>query len=317
MSKKQNLLKQPNSLTSALYNLNRNQKRIFYTLIQGVMANTLNKVEDGYELQIKHSDYAGLFDSDNASREIGAALREFSDNKNGSNNIVFLLPDENVGDDLGLSTKHIVTGIMHLPKSRKSSITINHSIFNMLKDTDSKYTMFLLSNAGRLQSPYAMRLYETICQWRSTKSTLKHECDWIRERFFMPNSYNIASNFRNKFLVPAVKEINEKTDLIITYEELCEGARKNSVSHILFKWKEKNNKSKPIKNEVFEPTLEAAIQTYCDLKNNVRLPTSHELNNLKVRAGELMMQDAGYEFTIEFTAKVKKAESANNSELVA
>ncbi|HIF9347121.1 TPA: RepB family plasmid replication initiator protein [Photobacterium damselae] len=304
MAKKQDVLKQPNSLTAAVYNLNRNQKRVFYSLIQGVMANSLNKVEDGYELQIVHSEYASTFGSDNASREIGAALREFNDNKNGSNSIVFLMPDEDVGDDIGIQGKQIVTGITHRPKSRCSSITVNNSIYRMLKDTDAKYTMFLLSNAGKLQNPYAMRLYETICQWRSTKVQLKHACDWIRDRFCMPSSYKIPSNFRNKFLIPAVKEINEQTDIILDYEELFEGDRKNSVSHILFKWKEKGHRSFKI-SESFEPSLENAVSTYSKIINKTELPTKKEIDNLTNYISDLVKD--GFIIDGDFFALMAKA----------
>jgi plasmid replication initiation protein len=302
------VVKQPNAVTSAIYNFSRNQKRVFYVLLQAIANKELNKVKGVYECKIKHQDYATLFETDNASREISAAFESF-DKKGGANSIILLNPEEDVGDDLGKSTITIVVKSEHKPKSGYSSFQILEETFDILKSTDNKFTMFLLSYAGKLQNPYAMRLYETICQWKNTCDSRKIACAWMRSQYVMPKSYNLSSNFRNKFLVPAVREITEKTNIKLTYEELYEGERKNSVSHIHFKWLDSDRKTSKQKVLIFETTLEQAVKTYTDLINNVRLPSVQELENI----GNFLLDlgSEGFDLGPEFWTQYKAAMLAN------
>lgn len=305
---KRDIVKQPNALTTAIYNFSRNQKRVFYSLLQSIASNELNKVKGVYECQIKHQDYAALFETANASREIGSAFDAF-ENKGGANSITILNPEEDVGDDLGKTTMTIIVKSEHKPKSGYSSFQILEETYEILKSTDNKFTMFLLSYAGKLQSPYSMRLYETICQWKNTCDSRKIPCDWMRSHYVMPKSYELSSNFRNKFLIPAVNEISEKTNIKLTYDELYEGGRKNSVSHIHFKWEDRDKKTKKQSKIKFEPTLEQAVRTYTDLINNNCLPSSQEIDNLSSFIS-VLGQD-GFELGAVFWERFNAAKQSN------
>ena len=49
------------------------------------------------------------------------------------------------------------------------------------------------------------------------------------------------SDFRRRFLIPAVKEITDKTDIELTYtENASKAGRKNKITSITFYWKDKN-----------------------------------------------------------------------------
>lgn len=312
--KKHDLVKQPNALTTAIYSFNRNQKRVFYTLLQSIASNGLNKVKSGYECKIDHRTYAELFETTNASREISAAFNEF-ESKGGANTITVVDHDESLGDDVGKTTIYIVVKSEHKPKSGYSSFQILHETYDLLRATDNKFTMFLLSYAGKLQNPYAMRLYETICQWKNTTNHRKLSCDWMREHYVMPKSYSLSSNFRHKFLLPAVKEISEKTNVVVTFKELYEGERKNSVSHIVFSWADKEKVAKKEKTLPFEPTLEQAVQTHSDLLDADtgkprRLPSKEELDNLKAFLGDLVID--GFEWSEAHRNNFKLAQEQNS-----
>ena len=304
------VIRQSNILTTAAYNLNRNEKRLLYIALQQMNDGglTYNNKENGYEVIVTHSIYGSLFnDSAHASRDIHKAARGLT-----KESIVFFIPEEN-GDDGEKATKerNWATGLDHYPKKGQTVIYFNKPVFDQIPHKKGDpFTQYLLNNAGKINNPYAMRLYESICQWRNLRNNFKHDILWMIERFNLPKSYIRMPDFRSKFLKPAIKEINEKTDIFISEpEELCEGARKNTVTHILFKWQEKN-KSTPINDPQIILTLDGAIKTYSDLMNKERLPSTAELNNLMSFMGQLMLE--GFEFGAEFLTLFKTAQDANS-----
>ena len=313
--KNKNLIKQSNALTMATYSLKRNEKRIIYLALKALCDNELvfDKKENGYVLEIMHQDYGKFFnESKHASRDIHAAAKGLA-----KKSIVFYVPSED-GEDGERATKerNWATGLDHLPKQSKTILYLNKPVMDLIpyKKGDS-FTQYLLANAAKIHNPYAMRLYESICQWRASKNELKHEVDWMLDRFGMPKSYTRMPDFRSKFLAPAIEEINTKTDIKITdCMELKEGTRKNTVTHILFKWTEKvkiseNLAAEPTKVEL--PAEYAAI-TYSDIENGTRLPSREELDNLKSNIFPLLAE--GFDCGPSFMLKILAAEKALDTE---
>jgi len=304
------LIKQPNLLTTAAYSLDRNQKRLIYMALSNIIKNeNITKEPSKVVVTIPHGEYSSTFNCDNTSRDIRSSLDSFENNKSNSKGIVFYIPDED-GDDgeKALEKLYWITGYKHLPRSRTTQVYFNPDVINILERTDKKFTQYLLSVTAKLDNAYAMRLYESICQWRSTRTSYSHEIQWMLDRFTMPKSYTLMSNFRNKFLIPAVNEISQKTDIELSFEEECKGCRRNTVTHIRFLWTEKEDK-KPKAHLRIALTLEDAIQTYSDLSNNTRLPSQIDIDNLKQHIGQLGME--GFALTPEFFAQLKAAETAN------
>ena len=154
-----------------------------------------------------------------------------------------------------------------------------------------------------------MRLYESLCQWKYTRSSYKHSVEWMITRFGMPKSYYRMTDFRSKFLKVALKEINDNTDIFIEeVEELCEGNRKNRITHMNFKWKNKGNKQKTVGKSA--DTLEDAVKTYCEIDNRTCLPTKSEIENLENFMSELAID--GFDFGSEFIMKLKEAKKVVN-----
>ena len=297
---KTEVLKQPNLLTTALYSLNRNQKRIFYLVIQGIKNNEFRKVKSGYEHVIPYEKYEKTFECENGARDVKKALKNFTDNHLASNSICFEVPEYSTEEEVGDCTFFIVNGASNNPKNGCSSVVISEDVHDILIDTKVKYTLFLLANVSKLRNIYAMRIYELISQWRRTRNTLTLERKWVTERFCLPPSYNSASNFKYNFLDRLITEINENTDITLTVEEIKKGKRKNAVSHIKLIWEEKEGVS-PLEQltEKYVPqTLEQAVITYSVLLNKDYLPSKKELENLKAFMGDLLIQ--GFEINQEF-----------------
>ena len=79
---------------------------------------------------------------------------------------------------------------------------------------------YLLSQTAVLDSVYSVRLYELLTQWRSAKQTPLFELDVFRGQMGLgDDEYIRMGNFKARVLDLAVDQINEKTDLQVSYEQ--------------------------------------------------------------------------------------------------
>ena len=121
------------------------------------------------------------------------------------------------------------------------------------------FTSYRLSNILSLKSGYSIRMYELIKKWQHVG---KWSCDIdeLRKKLGVePKKYPQYGNFKQRVLVPSISELNDKTDVNVTFTEY----RKNrKVSKIEFKIQ--HIKEKEIQLEVPDnspPTLQAVVES--------------------------------------------------------
>lgn len=97
------------------------------------------------------------------------------------------------------------------------------------------FTQYLLSQTAQLNSVYSARLYELLIQWRSTGKVPIIDLGEFREQLGIGvNEYQRMHHFKARVLEPAIKEINEKTDIKAEYEQHKKG---RVISGFSFKFK--------------------------------------------------------------------------------
>jgi len=108
-----------------------------------------------------------------------------------------------------------------------------------------------------LRSRYAIRLYELLKQYENTGFRIDYVSD-LREMLGVEdNEYKVFSDFEKRVIKPAVKEINEKTDLEVSYIKKKTGRK---ITHIEFEIKSKNVKIGGNTKEVKSPSESLDIQ---------------------------------------------------------
>ena len=99
------------------------------------------------------------------------------------------------------------------------------------------FTQYLLSQTAQLNSVYSAKLYELLIQWRSTGKVPIIDLGDFREQLGIGiNEYQRMHHFKARVLEPAIKEINEKTDIKAEYEQHKKG---RVISGFSFKFKKK------------------------------------------------------------------------------
>lgn len=119
----------------------------------------------------------------------------------------------------------------------------SEDVLPLLAELKERFTIYNLNHITHLTSFYAIRLYELIIAWRSTNKTPVFELESFREQLgISPNEYPRMTNFKQRVLDIALKQINEHTDITAQYEQHKRG---RSISGFSFTFTQKKPRSKP------------------------------------------------------------------------
>lgn len=125
------------------------------------------------------------------------------------------------------------------------------SIFN----NEHPYTRFNIQTALSLRGSHALHFYELLKQYEIAGSR-ELTIDELREKFELKDKYKLFNNLRIRVIEPSIKEINECTDLSVSYTQITKGRKvialkfsilnKNRVRKVQQEKEQKNNSSDSI-----------------------------------------------------------------------
>ena len=103
---------------------------------------------------------------------------------------------------------------------------------------ESHFTSYEIAEVANLSSTYAIRLYELIIQWRDNNGvTQRYSINELRRKLGVePEQYQAMNNFKARVIDLAISQINENTDITVTYEQHKTG-RKITAMSFTFKQK--------------------------------------------------------------------------------
>ncbi|MCM8527079.1 MAG: replication initiation protein, partial [Lentisphaeraceae bacterium] len=107
------------------------------------------------------------------------------------------------------------------------------------------YTRYRMINLINLENCHSEAMYELLKQFENIGQRRIY-LDDLRNMLGLGKKYPLYSNLRAKVLEPTVKEINEFTDIAVSYEEIKEG-RKIAALHFKI-WENSNNEN--LQNEL-------------------------------------------------------------------
>lgn len=108
--------------------------------------------------------------------------------------------------------------------------------------TGGEFTRYHVEQKAPLTSIYAHRLYEMMMQWRKSQQVPYISYQELRTRFEIGSKeYERMSNFKSRVLEPALKQINDLTDIEVSYVQEKKG---RSIVGFTFKYKFKDKPKK-------------------------------------------------------------------------
>ena len=115
-------------------------------------------------------------------------------------------------------------------------ITFNRDMLPYLYDLRTRYTRYCLDNVLTMDSKYGIRLYELLKSYQFMGNKITFSVEELRTRMNI-TAYERYPDFRRFVLETAVNDINECSDIAVSYEPHSKDAR-GTVDYITFTVKE-------------------------------------------------------------------------------
>lgn len=132
-----------------------------------------------------------------------------------------------------------VSGISYVEGAGVLKLRFSPEIVPLITRLEQNFTSYELEQVKAL-NVYATRLYELLVCWRSTGKTPLIEIEDFRSKIgVLSTEYKLMSDFKKRVFEPAIKQINERTDLTVSYEQHKTG---RTISGFSFKFKQKKNR---------------------------------------------------------------------------
>ena len=117
-------------------------------------------------------------------------------------------------------TSRWVSQVAYVDDAAKLEIILAPAVVSEITRLESQFTRYYLEQTAPLTSAYAVRLYELLIQWREVAKLPMFELDHFRQQLGLSNNELFRmSDFKKRVLDLAVSQINEHTDITVTYEQ--------------------------------------------------------------------------------------------------
>ena len=136
-----------------------------------------------------------------------------------------------------------VSEVRYVDAEATVKLIFSPAVASMCSRLERHFTSYDLDQIAGLSSKYAVRLYELVIAWKSTGKTPIFKLQDFRDKIGLldENEYSTMSNFKKFVLDLAVDQINEHTDIKLTYEQHKSGRKIDGFS---FKFKQKVKQQK-------------------------------------------------------------------------
>lgn len=235
---KNDLVVKDNVLINASYNLEVTEQRLI--LLSIIRARETGQgISSDSKLEIHASDYASRFD---VTKEAA-----YSALKNAVNNLFerkFSFKEIHKDSNKEIVVKsRWVSRIAYIDDLATLEVTFAPDVVPLITRLEKHFTSYQLKQVAQLTSKYAIRLYEFLIAWREIGKTPIISLSEFREKLGLDISeYQKMVNFKSRVLEPAIKQINELTDIYVKYEQYKTG---RSISGLSFAFKHKKADSPP------------------------------------------------------------------------
>lgn len=139
---------------------------------------------------------------------------------------------------VGVVRSRWVSRIKYIDDSGLLEITFAPDVVPLITRLEQHFTSYQLKQVSQLTSKYAIRLYEVLIAWREVGKVPKIDLAEFRERLgIAADEYKAMNHFKSRVLEPSIKQINEHTDITVSYDQHKTG---RTITGFSFKFKQKN-----------------------------------------------------------------------------
>lgn len=215
-----NLVVKDNALINASYNLELVEQRLILLAI--VEARTSGKgVTPNNSLTITASSYMNNFDTNR-----NTAYQALKDACNNLFERQFSYMETNTKGNTEVVRSRWVSEIRYIDNQASVKLIFSPTVAPLITLLEKNFTSYELEQVAELNSKYAVRLYEIVIAWRSTGKTPMIAIDELRNRLgILDDEYTVTADFKRWALDKPIKQINDKTEINLSYEQHKQGRK--------------------------------------------------------------------------------------------
>lgn len=247
------LVKQANYLIENKPKMTKDETRLFLTIVSMVKEND----KDFKTYKIPVLDFADLWgiDINSAYYQIKAALT-------GLNSKVFILEEINPKTNkMKFFSSSYISSASYEQGSGFAEVEISQAFKPYLLALGEQYTRYKLSNMVNLTGVNSMRLYELLAQYKNSWNE-EREISILefKKMLGLENKYSLKSDLIRFVVEPSVKEINELTDLFVSFDIKGRGKK----AELIFSINKKNTLSKEKDSELLKAAQRILVTVETD-----------------------------------------------------
>lgn len=278
------LVVKDNALIEASYSLGTVEQRILLLAILITRENNTT-IEMGKALTIHASKYAEVF---NVDKKAGyEALKSGVQGLADAPSFGYRVKDKVVYSNW-------VDSIAYIDNKAVIEVIFTTKVVAFISELERRFTSYDISQVAHLKNRYAIRLYESLIQYRGT-GKLNISLNDLRLRLGVDDDeYYQMSMFKKRVLDLAITQINEHTDISVKYEQVKQGRTITGFT-FTFTFKQKPSKATAQASQRDENNLDLfSVENMTDKQIAVfskKLAGLTELGNL-ARRGDSVEQFA-------------------------
>jgi hypothetical protein len=123
-----------------------------------------------------------------------------------------------------------VQTIMYIENEGRVCLRFNKDMLPYLTELSTQFTKYRLKAVAKMDSAYAIRLYELLVQWQGIGKR-EVSLDWLRDTFQLGDKYPSIKDLKKWVIDVAISQINEHSDLTASYTQRKTG---RNVTHLTF-----------------------------------------------------------------------------------
>ena len=276
---KNNLIVKSNQVIEASYTLTTIEQRLILSAIAQVPKG--EEISDDVLYPLTTKNLVKLGGDEKASH------KEFKDAVNRLYERSIILRDGDESDSFRWIQEKVFKG------STIAFIRFSKPILPFLSNLKAEFTKYLESDIVGMSSPYSIRFYELIMQYRSIGHR-EISLEDLRWMFQLQNKYPVWADLKKRVIEQATKEINEHSPYNLTIEPKRTGRK---ITSIVLKFQDKKSLKKQkesINNPLLEPQknkdfVSQNIQTFSDaLKQSEKAKESDLVHRASKITGLIM-----------------------------
>lgn len=214
--------RQSNDLVESVYKATLTEKRILATMISMIKP----EHDDFKEYKIDIKRFAEVFDI--KGKSILDLVKKSTKNLLGRT--------IQINDEDKFLQINWISSAEYEKGSSNVTIRFDPKLKPYLLNLRGGYTTTLLDQVAKFKSVYAIRFYELFKQYSPNIKSRKFEIEHLKKLLGCEDDYPNYANFKDRVVKRAIFEINNLSDLIITFSELKSGKK---IVAIIFNIEEK------------------------------------------------------------------------------